>query len=271
VFTGAEILRKLYGLVEQGGNMSEKKINKNDLDEISRSEFLKAMGAGLFVAGLYSMQGIMAYADSPEKGKPKLLAKAGETQNFPSKENPLIIDEKGKRVLIYTEVHEMNVHQWNVHWGVVFKDGKFQDRAILRAYSNQLDFHDALVKIGAKPGNNLDKDTIGKYVEGDSLDVKATWPGLGKELSLNEIFVDEKGKGFNIKFGGNRKASEEKQTGCITCLESCWISISSNANYPQTGSIKRFLNPNSHFKGRADVLPSDGKPVIMIYKVASGK
>jgi len=183
----------------------------------------------------------------------------------------LIIDEKGKRVLIYTEVHEMNVHQWNVHWGVVFKDGKFQDRAILRAYTNQLDFHDALIKIGAKPGNNLNKDTVGKYVEGDLLDIKATWPGLGRELTLNDIFVDEKGKEFNIRFGGNRKASEEKQTGCITCLESCWISISSNSNYPQTGSIKRFINPNSHFKGRADVLPEDGKPVILIYKVASGK
>ena len=253
--------------------MCERKVRKDNADSMSREEFLKMIGAGLLVAGFYSMKGIEAFADSSEKGTIKLTAKASgiETQNFPTKENPLIIDGKGKRVLIYTEVNEMNVHQWNVHWGVVFKDGKFQDRAILRAYSNQLDFYDALIKIGAKPGNNLNKDTIGKYVEGDSLDIKATWPGLGKELSLNEIFIDEKGKGFNIKFGGNRKASEEKQTGCITCLESCWISISSNSNYPQTGSIKRFINPNSHFKGRADVLPEDGKPVILIYKVASGK
>jgi hypothetical protein len=253
--------------------MDEKKVSKENADGISRGEFLKAIGAGLVVAGLYSMNGLMAFADQQEKGKIKLIAKAGaiEPQDSPTKENPLIIDEKGKRVLIYTEVHEMNVHQWNVHWGVVFKDGRFQDRAILRSYANQLDFHDALMKIGAKPGNNLNKDTIGQYVEGDTLDVKATWPGLGKELSLNEIFVDEKGKGVNIKFGGNRKASEEQKTGCITCLESCWISISSNLNYPQTGSIKRFLNPNSHFKGRADVLPGDGKPVVLIYKVASAK
>lgn len=79
---------------------------------------------------------------------------------LPTKENPLIINEKNKQVLIYTEVHEMNVHQSNVHWGVVFKGGKFQDRAILKAYVHHLDFHDALIKIGAKPGNNLTKDTI---------------------------------------------------------------------------------------------------------------
>jgi hypothetical protein len=251
--------------------MDKEGIRCSDDKGMSRTEFLKVFGMSLFIAGFSGISGINAFADQSDKVR--LLAKASvpELQYLPTKENPLVIDEKGKRVLIYTEVHEMNVHQSNVHWGVVFKDGRFQDRAILRAYSNQLDFYDALIKIGAKPGNNLNKETIGQYVGGDILDVKATWPGLGKDLSLSEIFVDEKGKNFNIKFGGNRKASEEQKTGCITCLESCWISISSNANYPQTGSIKRFLNPNSHFKGRADVLPGDGKPVILIYRVASAK
>ncbi|MEW6585795.1 MAG: YdjY domain-containing protein, partial [Nitrospirota bacterium] len=198
---------------------------------ISRAEFLRALGSGFCVAGLCSLKGMTAFAEASEKGRGGAKSKAvsGASLNFPTKETPLVVDEKGKRVLLYTEVHEMNVHQSNVHWGVVFKDGRFQDRAILRAYANQLDFHDALVKIGARPGNALSKDTVGKYVEGDTLEVKATWPGLGRELSLNDIFADEKGKAFNIKFGGNRKASEEQKTGCITCLESCWISISSNA------------------------------------------
>lgn len=238
---------------------------------LSKGKFVKAAIAVMCIFGIFLLSGLNVFAVEKSKAATAQKASAVESQNLPTKENPLIIDEKGKKVLIYTEVHEMNVHQPNVHWGIVFKDGKFQDRAILRAYSNHLAFHDALLKIGAKPGNNLTKDTIGKYVEGDTLEIKATWPGLGKELSLNEIFIDEAGKGFNIKFGGNRKASEEKNTGCITCLESCWISISSNSNYPQTGSIKRFLSPNSKFKGNASILPEDGKPVILIYKVASTK
>jgi hypothetical protein len=251
--------------------MSEKKIIKTVFSTTNKSVFLGKMTAALCITGLLLLIGIQVLAESPAKGKQQIAPKQTvlDPQNFPTKEKPLIIDEKGKRVLIYTEVNEMNVHQSNVHWGVVFKDGKFQDRAILKAYSNQLAFHDALLKIGAKPGNNLTKDTIGKYVEGDTLDIKATWPGLGKELSLNDIFIDENGKGFKIKFGGNRKASEEKNTGCITCLESCWISISSNANYPQTHSLKRFINPNSRFKGNVNILPGDGKPVILIYSVAS--
>jgi len=251
--------------------MSEKQILKTVSNTTGKGAFLKQMIAAFCIAGLLLFIGIQVFAESPANGKQINAAKqtAIGTQNLPTKEKPLIIDEKGKRVLIYTEVNEMNVNQSNVHWGVVFKDGKFQDRSILRSFANQLDFHDALIKIGAKPGNTLNKDTIGKYVEGDTLDMKATWPGLGKELSLNDIFIDEKGKGFKIKFGGNRKASEEKNTGCITCLESCWISISSNANYPQTNSLKRFFNPNSRFKGNANILPDDGKPVILIYSVSS--
>jgi len=191
--------------------------------------------------------------------------------SYPTRENPIVIDEEGKRVLIYTEVHGMHLYEPTVHWGIVFKDGKYQDRAILRSYAHHLDFHDALLKIGAKPGNNLNKDTIGSYVNGDFLDVKATWPGLGRELSLGEIISDTTGKGFLIRFGGNRKASAENHTGCITCLESCWISITSNARYPQTNALQRFVNPNSRFKGRPEVLPADGKPVILIYHLVKEK
>lgn len=192
---------------------------------------------------------------------------ANAATGMPTRENPLVVDTVGKRVLIYTEVNEMNVHQSNVHWGVVFKDGKYQDRAILKSYANHLAFHDALLKIGARPGNNLTKETIGKYVEGDELDVTATWPGLVKDLKLSDIFLDEGKKGFSIRFGGNRAASEAQNTGCITCLESCWISVASNSAYPQTGSIKRFISPNSRFKGNVSVLPGDGKPVILIYRL----
>jgi hypothetical protein len=196
------------------------------------------------------------------------MAVAGEDE-FPTKENPLIVDKEGKRVLIYTEVSQKNLHETNPHWGIVFKDGKYGDKAILRAYATHLAFHDALVEIGARPGNNLTKDVLDVPVEGDRLEVTATWPGLGKELKLADIFYDESGKGFDIKFGGNRKASEEHHTGCITCLESCWISITSNANYPNISSTKRAVTPNSRFKGVETVLPGADQPVIVIYHLVA--
>jgi hypothetical protein len=192
---------------------------------------------------------------------------APASEPIPTRDNPLVIDTVGKKLSIYTEVNEMNVHQSNVHWGVVFKGGKYQDRAILRSYATHLAFHDGLLKLGARPGNNLTKDTIGKHVEGDEIEITATWPGLAKELKLSDIFMDEGKKGFSFRFGGNRPASDANNTGCITCLESCWIAVTSNAAYPQTGAIKRFISPNSRFKGNASVLPGDGKPVILIYRI----
>jgi len=198
------------------------------------------------------------------------LAAVAADDRLPTKDNPLVVDKEGKRVLIYTEVNGKNLRETNPHWGVVFKDGKYGDKAILRAYANHLAFHDALVQIGAKPGNNLTKDVLDVPVDGALLEMTATWPGLGKELKPGDIFYDETGKGFEVRFGGNRKASEENNTGCITCLESCWISIASNAKYPNISGAKRSVTPNSRFKGKEDVLPGDGKPVILIYHLVSG-
>ena len=189
---------------------------------------------------------------------------------LPTKDNPLIVDKEGKRVLIYTEMNEKSLRETNPHWGVVFKDGKYGDKAILKAYANHLAFHDALLQIGAKPGNNLTKDALDVPVEGDLLELTATWPGLGKELKAGDIFYDETGKGYEIRFGGNQKAAEANNTGCITCLESCWISITSNAKYPNISSAKRSATPNSRFKGKEDVLPGGDKPVILIYHLISG-
>lgn len=239
--------------------------------EISRGEFLKITGAVVSLIACYSVFGSRVFAALPEKGCHESPQSKNdfEVRDLVTKGNPLVIDEMGKSVSIYTEVNGRNVHRYNPHWGVVFKGGKLQEKAILKSYADPLAFHNALLKIGAKPGNNLSRDTTGRYVEGDTLDVKATWPGLQKGLSLNEILIDEKEKGFNIRFGGNRKASEEQKMGCITCLESCWVSISSNASYPQIGQIRRLISPNSRFKGRSDVLPGDGEPVILIYRIAS--
>jgi hypothetical protein len=186
---------------------------------------------------------------------------------FPSRENPILVDKNTATVLIYTEVNARGLQSTNPHWGVVSVDGSLSDKAILKTYANYLAFHAALVSIGAHPGDNLTKDNTGVTVEGDRLDVTATWPGLGKELSLSEIFADESGKGFDIRFGGNREMSQKAATGCVMCLESCWVAVTSNARYPNISDFRRMLSPNSRFKGKAEVLPASGEPVILIFRL----
>jgi hypothetical protein len=155
---------------------------------------------------------------------------------------------------------------------VVFKDCKLADKALLRAYVSPLEFHHALLSIGMKPGNNLSEGSNGKYVEGDPLDVTVTWPGLNKEIPLKDFLTDSGGKGFEIKFGGNRTASASKNSGCITCLESCWLGITSNAAYPVASTLGRFFNPDSQFSINGKLLPlAGGDPVILIYRIKTGE
>jgi hypothetical protein len=186
-----------------------------------------------------------------------------------SREKPLSIDAGGKRVLIYTELNREGIHKKNPHWGVVSKNGKLADKGILNAFCEPLDFYDALVQIGAKPGNNLTEKSTGQFVAGDRLIVNAARSNAGREVALGRIFHDSSGKGFSICFGGNRKAAEDQNTGCITCLESCWVGITSNAAYPLIGSFKRFMSPNSLFSGNPELISAvEDRPVILSYRLA---
>ena len=171
-----------------------------------------------------------------------------------------------KRVLVYAEVNPKSLNQSNPHWGVVFQGGKLKDKAILQAFCTPQEFHDALLQIGARPGNNLTLRNSGEVIGGDELLVSVTWPGLSRPLGLADILEDSSGKGLRVRFGGNRQRAVEEQTGCITCLESCPIGITSNAAYPAISSFKRMISPNSQFKGKAEKLPRQGG-LILIYSL----
>ena len=149
---------------------------------------------------------------------------------LPSRTEPLRIDSINKRVLVYAEVNPKSLNQSNPHWGVVFQGGKLNDKAILQAFCTPREFHDALLQIGARPGNNLTLRSSGEVIGGDELLVSVTGPGLSRPLGLADVLEDSSGKGFRIRFGGNRQRAAEEQTGCITCLESCPIGITSNAS-----------------------------------------
>jgi hypothetical protein len=97
--------------LKQGRGVCRKR-QKNNLKGISRGEFLKAIGAGVVLAGFGSFTWTGAFAVTSDKSKATLIAEAGtnEPQNFPTTENLLILDERAKRVLIYTEVQEKNIY-----------------------------------------------------------------------------------------------------------------------------------------------------------------
>jgi hypothetical protein len=188
--------------------------------------------------------------------------------DWPTRENPITEDTPGRTVKLYTELSLEHLTETTGHWGIGCASGSLADRFILLSPADPGAFHDALARMGARPGNNLAIDSYGRYVSGDALSVAVVWPGLKVPLDLKDIFYDGAGKGFMIRFGGNRDAALRHRTGCLTCLESCPVGITSNAAYPHIRGIRRALRPNSAFRGRPEVLPrKDGFPLVVSYRL----
>lgn len=179
-----------------------------------------------------------------------------------SQSNPIVIDKVAKTVKIYTEVNGKYFVEPTRH-GIVFKDGSNGTKSVLKAWGNQNDFYNALIDIGAKPGNNLKLDSVGVAVQGDPLDVSLTWAGASKEIPFGDVILDSTNKPFDVRFGGNQENAKSKNTGCILCLDSCPVGITSNAAHP----TKDFDNKIAEFKARKDVLPADGTSVIATFKL----
>jgi len=186
---------------------------------------------------------------------------ATEQSTQVSKANPMIVDKVAKTVKIYTEVNAKYFVEPTRH-GIVFKDGSNGEKSILKAWTNQNDFYNGLIDIGAKPGNNLTLETVAA-VAGDPLDVTITWNGAGKQIPLYDAIIDSQNKKADFRFGGNQDRAKTIKTGCILCLDSCPVGITSNATYPQ----KSFDNKQVEFRGNKAVLPADGTPVVVTFKL----
>jgi ferredoxin len=183
-----------------------------------------------------------------------------------TKENPIKINEKDKSLTFLAEVNGKYFHQPTRH-GVIFKDGKLGDKPIFRAYVDPKTFHDSLIKLGFKPGNNMtmeNKETT--LVEGNGLGVTVTWEGAKKEYRLDEVIKDSNGKPILIRFGGNLSNAIQYNTGCLICLDSCPVGITSNASYTYGAVEKR---NEVGFTGNKEVLPPDGTRVV--FKVTGKK
>ena len=177
-----------------------------------------------------------------------------------------IIDADKKEVIIEAIVNGKYFNSPSRHHGIVFEGGKYGDRAVLIGLSDEREVYQALIDIGAVAGNNLKLEEytkVSKNVDGQQLDVFVTWDGLGKEIPFAEIIKSDDVRDMDIRFGGNFEAAKENRTGCILCLDSCPIAITSDAAYAtaelDSKKIDKFI--------RDDVLPKDGEKVSVIFRI----
>ena len=178
-------------------------------------------------------------------------------------QNPIAVDKKARTISILAEVNGKYFAEPTRH-GIVFKEGKNGDKSIFVGLVDHKTFHEALVSAGFKPGNNMTMENADKTsVAGDPLDISVIWKGAKKTFSLDEVIKDSNKKPFAIRFGGNLPTAIEKNTGCLLCLDSCPVGITSNSAYTMGAVEKR---KEVAFTGYKDVLPPDHSLVIITFK-----
>ena len=203
--------------------------------------------------------------DSTSAPKQEEKVKASDEIAGVSLENPIKVDKEAGTVTVLTQVNGKYFTEVTRH-GSVFKDGSNGAKSVFTAYANPVDFYNALIEIGAKPGDNMTPDNASTTkVEGTALDLKVTWNGAEKEYDVNEVIKDSTGNKIAFKFGGNLERAKAKNTGCLSCLDSCPVGIVSNSTYAN-GAVEK--TKEAQFTANQDVLPEDGTYVATVYSIA---
>ena len=198
--------------------------------------------------------------DTEEKTDDKDAA----TLNGVTEENPLKVDKDAKSVTIYTKYNGKFETEATRHL-VICKDGKLSDKSIFSSYVSPTDFYNALVEVGAEAGNNMTADNASTTKsEGSKLEVTLAWAGQEGSVGIDDVVKDSNGKAIDMRFSGNIDPSKEYNTGCISCLDSCFVGITSNGEYP-LGAIEETKEVS--FSVDADKAPEDGTPVAITYTV----
>lgn len=181
---------------------------------------------------------------------------------------PMEVNKERAEIIMPAEVNAKYFTEPTRH-GVVYAKGSNGEKSVLRGLSNEKFFYEALIELGAKAGDNVTDEDMkagpddGKSVAGDKLDVFVTWEGLNSEVPFHDIIVATEDRPMDIRFGGNIEAAKKYNTGCVLCLDSCAVGITSNAAYP-TGTTQ---NNVVQFRGNKDLLPPDGTRVNVIFRL----
>ena len=160
---------------------------------------------------------------------------------------------------------------------MVYRKGGVRSSALLKSFADDRAIFDALIKIGAVPGDNLTEDTWearyhesnpapDRRIEGTPIEMLVYWEGLDEPISIENFFYDPQGKGLDLRFGGNKSLIPIWRSGCIVCLYSCPGSKIGNHEY----TIRDYVKNTTAFSLKFEVLPQNKKtPVVVVFRLKS--
>lgn len=162
------------------------------------------------------------------------------------------------------------------HHAIVWKGGKAKTWALFVSDESDHDVRIALMRIGAKPGENLTPESWNerenpksaepdKRVEGTPLEVLVEWRGSKGRIPLARLIAEE-GRTLpmlDLRFGGNEAFQKEFRSGCIVCLYSCPGGAVGNHAHP----IRDYVRDGVVYSSLPKSLPPAGTRVTIIMKV----
>ena len=181
-----------------------------------------------------------------------------------SLDKPIKVDKEAGTITVLTKINGKYFDEATRH-NSVEQSGTNGAKSIFTAFAKPEEFYNALIEIGAKPGENMNpNNATTTHVEGTPIKAEITWNGADKKYDINEVVKDSNGKQIDFRFGGNLKNALDKNTGCLSCLDSCPVGIISNTTYTY-GAVE--TRKEVKFSGNEDVLPEDGTYAAVIYSI----
>jgi len=193
--------------------------------------------------------------------------------------HPLQIDRGNAEVCILADLQPLAFFGSRLfgtpnYHAVVWKEGAAANEALLAAYTDDNSFYDAMISIGAVPGNNLtmaawndrkDKKSTAPDtpVEGSRVRILVWWPDLPSPLPLQDLFLNSRGREIDMRFGGNQALIPEWHSGCIACLYSCPGGKVSNRAY----TIRDYVREPANFSVNFSKVPKKKTKAVVIFRL----
>ncbi len=218
----------------------------------------------------------------------------------PTAEQPLETHTETKEVQIFGVIYPRRFNAAEgeeAHYHLLVWRGGTSANALIETPADDLAFHAALRTLGARPGDNLtmaswnkrhdpDHPAPRKKVAGSPLNIRLSWDDKPSGIPIEQVFrtiqnpttdsllqslapnLQPLAPRLQWRFGGNRDRwfntiPLAPRPGCLACLYSCPSGKVSNGAL----SIHDYMENPSRFEADLSVLPPDGTPVIVTFRV----
>lgn len=188
----------------------------------------------------------------------------------------MIVDQDAKTVTVSAALNTKYFDESTRHL-MIGRYGFNKGKAILTSYCTPEDLYYGLVKAGGiswsksegKKLKNGEKNTVDNAENKNfsHIDISIGWGD--KICSLSECLTTEKGGAkapdIDMIFSGNPKAASKTPSGCVTCMDSCYIGMVANCAY----GLCVIDDGNPELYARPEAFPEaqDGDEVKVIFTI----